>query len=118
MSEYHARLALQLAEIGIDPARPATAEQLQALLRQVSDDYVHAEHESDTLMTVLDTLSDTTCHVDQDGVLRGMNDRGVEFFRLDPQNLLNKPLFETVHVEDGAGRRLTSQDLTSDRRIE
>ncbi len=115
---HHPTLQGQLDDLGIDLEQPLPPDQLARLLDVLDTEYKEADYRTETLYTVLDTLRDTTCHVDENGILVGMNDRGPEFFQTTPDTMMRKELMTTVHLEDGAGRRLTTADLDQDSHID
>ena len=107
-----------LNELGVDPDGGATAEQLQALLLEVSKGYRSLSQGRNLLATVLDTLDSGTLHLGAQGELRGMNDPALAMFGIPAPQLLNQKVMEILHLEDGAGTRLTTNDVFEDRRIE
>jgi len=118
MSDLHSRLQNQLDELGVVMGDNISAEQLDRLLERVSAGYESLSHGRDVLATVLDTLASGTLHFGPEGILKGMNDPALDMFGLPASELIGMRVMEILHLEDGTGTRLTTDDLWVDRRIE
>ncbi len=118
MPDHHPQLSRILDSLELDPSQPLDVQQVLAICQEVSAGFADLNQGRDDLMTVLDTLASGTLHFDEQGILRGMNDPALEMFGLPADQLIGFAVMEILHFEDGSGARLTTVDLSKDRRIE